>query len=105
MAQAKSKLHRKIQKKAGVVARAKSGKANNKQSPSRALETWEDAISELKTMQFSNLDQAVYAVADNVLQRLGRSLSNEAEEREFLATLLRTDPGITDQLRKLLNIR
>ena len=103
MAQSKAKSQQKIQKKARLISKATAqSKAHSKSS---SLATWQNVISELKQTQFADLDQAILAVADRVIAKLGKSLANDTVERDFLVTLLKTDPSVSNKLRELLRIK
>lgn len=65
------------------------------------LAAWKEEIATLMGQDFTNIDEAMAAVVSGVGDRLGAS----AEEREFLTTLLTTDPTIAAELRRSLRIK
>ncbi|NMC62799.1 MAG: hypothetical protein GYA55_06480 [SAR324 cluster bacterium] len=71
---------------------------------SEALSFWQNEIQELKGMEFSNIQEAMEAVACQVLKGIGKS-GDDTESKNFLIQLLELDPEFQQRLLEGLHIR
>ena len=69
------------------------------------LQIWEEEAKELKTMNFSNIEEAFNALIDRVTAKLKIPEKSEHETRRFLMDLFDTDPVIKEELRGILRIK
>jgi hypothetical protein len=75
------------------------------QSPEASQEDyWNEAVQNLQEMRFSTLDEAINAVIDKVVERVGGADASNPDLRQFLFDLLDTDPGIKEQLESVLQV-
>ena len=63
---------------------------------------WLDIAQKLEGHEFASLEEAMESVVNEVLLKLGETGKSSAEVREFLNTLLATDPALQEELRRIL---
>lgn len=68
-------------------------------------EFWKSELQALLTTSYATLDDAVYALIDRVISRVGEAKKFGDAEREFLHLTLKTDPEIRGLLSRTLKIR
>ena len=82
----------------GSSAKRKKAKATPK------LEMWRKEIDQLKSQQFSSLDEAIYSLIDMIHVRMMTPSKIRAESKKFLFDLLDSDDEIKIYLENILSI-
>ena len=64
-------------------------------------QAWKEEVETLKTKTFSSMDDAINAVVEQVVRRLG----SDEETAEFLRLMLSTDQTLQNSLQGVIKIR
>jgi hypothetical protein len=90
------------------VSRAKQAApacAKLSQEELACTEFWKEEVQALEQTVFADMNQAVEALVERVLERLQLPPPARAETREFLLLLLDTDEEIKEELSGMLKIK
>lgn len=82
----------------------KAVSASKAATPRLSCSIWEREIAALQTTKFANIEDATREVIKRVVSRLGGDPESRAKIEEFLFDVIDTDPGLKEELRKVLNI-
>jgi hypothetical protein len=100
----KTQVSRARSSKSQVAKRSKSASP-----PKTKIENqkafWREDLQRLMSQQYPDLDAAIYALIDSVINRLGAGAKYGKSEREFLYMTFQTDPEIRALLSKTLSIK
>lgn len=92
-------------KKKGTPSRTRTESKADSSAPAGLTQNeilWQHEVADLQGRNFSSVDEAIAAVIGKVIEKMPGADSEQT--REFLADLFSTDPGLQDELRKLLKI-
>ena len=100
------KLKKVPERSAGRVAAAPALPSAPSFSPEHSQQRafWRAEIESLSNQIFSTFDDAISAIADKVLDRLGGNPEHRLEEKKFLIDLLVTDAQLCADVRSILKI-
>jgi len=87
------------------VLGVKSGVKGLSEEDLARQELWQDAIQELQQRDYASEDEAIQAVIDQVVAKLGIAGEQDQQMRDFLYNALSLDPEIMEDLRKSLNVK
>ena len=88
-----------------TVTKTAKARSPQQERVQKQKEFWKSELQSLLTQSYETLDDAVYALIDRVIARVGPSKKLAAAEREFLHLTLKTDPEIRGLLSRTLSIR
>lgn len=66
---------------------------------------WRDSIEKLESQEFETLDDAIGAIVDEALVRLGSEAPKGDEARKFLIDAFAFDEELQEEVRRVLQIR
>lgn len=65
---------------------------------------WQKEIEALQSKKFSNVEEASKEVIARVVERVGGNAESRTKMQEFLLDVIETDPGLQEELKKVLKI-
>ncbi len=84
----------------GVVKHSKKAEAR----AGRAT-FWQRELDALESKKFKTIDDAIYAMIDQVMKRINNKSTSETELRDFLFNMFDTDPVLKDEMGRILGIK
>jgi hypothetical protein len=85
----------------GAHAQVKESVSRSEAERSKLVaQVWQQEVEQLSSQRFKSVEAAISAIASKVSERL----HGDAEMESFLRLMLETDPGLQDELRKVLRI-